>query len=187
MEQEYNPGTFIGKYIERCRVAKHPLKEMQIQLLEETLVEAFANENLSSRESIGLNKNSYPRLDTYTLEKVASEGRHKMPQRLINQIKKYRYGDNVPEDAKITDGDALSLYILITDEALHIECSEGFPENLKHVNRKCGTRVGLNALRLLHEYLDVKGLLSSIPATAIIERQNKFLRMRRNDSSDVHE
>ena len=162
MERKYDPEKFIGKYIERCEVAKQPLSKSQIGLLEQTVVEFFNFNESPTSQVLGLRDDNYNRLDSFLIGEISAYRHCKSPQRLINSIREYRYGKDANKEVEVTDGDALALYVLITDEMSSVD-------SLSTVNKKNGIKVGLKALGLLHAYIDSKGLLQGLPISRGIQ------------------
>ncbi len=162
MEREYNLKNFIGKYVERCEIAKRPLSKSQIGLLEQTVVDFFDFNKSPTSQALGLRDNNYNRLDISLIDEISEDHYYKSPQRLINSIRNYRYGTDANSEIDVTDGNALALYVHITDEM-------SYTDSPSKISKKTGVKVGLRARAILHEYIASKGLLEGLPVSRGIQ------------------
>ena len=107
----YESDSLIGKYISACDRAEHALDNIQIGLLEKTLIEAF-----------GIKKNRVPpaddvkKIDMGILEE-ASYHISSSCGKVVNILKKYRENNlGLSDDIPPTEADAWSLYSLTIQE-----------------------------------------------------------------------
>ncbi len=144
----HKPNSVIGKYINSCEQAKHPLSSVQIGLLEKTINEAF-----------GIKKNKSPSVDVFTsfdrdaLNQIARV-LHSDSGRLSNILRRYRVKNlGMSDDLPLTDADAWSLYDLTAREI-----EKTTYKALKEEYRLPKT-YGFSGFALLHSYFISKGII----------------------------
>lgn len=147
-KNNYESDSLIGKYIHSCVIARQPLSDTQIGLLEKTINAAF-----------GIRKNKSPPIDVFksfdsdTLNDIA-RNESADPGRLINILKKYREKNlETPKDLPLSEADAWSLYSLTEQE---IEKTTYKTLKEKH---KLPKTYGFTSFKLLHEYFIAKGVI----------------------------
>ena len=151
---------FVARYINTCKLGKHPLDDLQIKLLEKMAENCFIS---NSKKTSKKNINEY--MNKTTLGKVARKNDCPQPGKLYNLVTEFRdekYPDRA--DLPVTNSDALELYKIV-DKDLHLD----FPV-LKKLNR-LPKKTGWDSYKLLHFYLSCRKLipeskkLSNLPET----------------------
>ncbi len=152
---DYEPNSVVGKYISSCEIAKQPLNDTQIGLLEKTINEVFGVKNRPLPAV-----NLFRPLDEDTLSTVTYR-RGGQLGRIINILKEYRVHNlELSNDLPLSEADAWSLYSLTAKEIgsttyKDLKERHGLPKTY-----------GFNTFAILHKYFAEKEIVekdSSFP------------------------
>ncbi len=150
MGENYQPDTFVGRYVDLCKRKEHPLSRTQIGFLEQTINDIFGLKNTqeeTSKTELPINEAAMS-IDRALMEQLA----HPKPGRIFKILEQVKQASD--DDTPLTDSDVLTLYEL---------SANGVGEGFKTFNENhglCGY-YGKHSFEVLRRYLKHKGLISA--------------------------